>query len=217
MNGFMKPYQLERIKNLYKPGTRIALDSMEDPYVPIPSGTKGTVTVVDSIGTLHVDWDNGRKLGVVPNEDSFHIIKEKENTIKVLVVEPMKEPYTKEIQNEYEAMQKVVGGYIEYVQLDDACHLYCNEEGKIDGLVGNRKMDFGDVICGTFFICASDSEGNDKSLDSIQIEKFSERFKELENYKGIDFSNPIVTITTYDSSEEMLNSITGLHDDDFER
>lgn len=63
--------QAERIKESYPPGTRIELISMEDPFAPIPSGARGTVKVVDDIGQLHMHWDNGRSLAVVPGEDSF--------------------------------------------------------------------------------------------------------------------------------------------------
>ncbi len=61
----------ERMKRNYPPGTRIELISMEDPYAPVPPGTRGTVIHVDDIGTLHMAWDNGRSLGVVPGEDNF--------------------------------------------------------------------------------------------------------------------------------------------------
>jgi len=53
MNGFPSREQVERIKARYPAGTRIRLDSMEDHYAPIPSGTEGVVDFVDDIGTLH--------------------------------------------------------------------------------------------------------------------------------------------------------------------
>lgn len=62
------------LKKRYPAGTRIKLISMEDPYAPIPSGTNGTVRIVDSIGTIHVDWDNGRRLGLIPWENSFEVL-----------------------------------------------------------------------------------------------------------------------------------------------
>ena len=49
----------------------------EDPH-PIEPGTRGTVRHVDDIGTVHVDFDNGRRLGLVPGEDSFHKLKERD-------------------------------------------------------------------------------------------------------------------------------------------
>lgn len=63
--------QAEHYKKQYPPGTRIELIEMEDPFAPVPSGTRGTVKSVDDIGQLHMHWDNGRSLAVVPREDSF--------------------------------------------------------------------------------------------------------------------------------------------------
>ena len=66
------------IKERYPEGTRIVLDYMgEDPH-PIEPGTRGTVRHVDDIGTVHVDFDNGRRLGLVAGEDSFHKLKERD-------------------------------------------------------------------------------------------------------------------------------------------
>lgn len=71
---------VQRMKDTYKPGTRIQLDFMGEDPRPIPSGIKGTVRVVDDIGTVHCNFDNGRSLGLVPGEDVFHIITEEKET-----------------------------------------------------------------------------------------------------------------------------------------
>lgn len=71
----MRENEVERIKRTYPKGTRIRMISMQDPYAPIPSGTEGTVQMVDDMGTIHMKWDNNRTLGVIPNEDSFEIIR----------------------------------------------------------------------------------------------------------------------------------------------
>lgn len=68
----------ESTKKLYPLGTRIELISMKDPYAPVPSGTRGTVKFVDSLGTIFPEWDNGRTLGVVPGEDSFRKLTQEE-------------------------------------------------------------------------------------------------------------------------------------------
>lgn len=65
-----------RMKETYLPGTRIELDMMGDDPRPIAPGTRGTVRVVDDIGTVHCDFDNGRHLGLVPGEDSFHRVED---------------------------------------------------------------------------------------------------------------------------------------------
>ena len=65
---------VQRMKNTYLPGTRIELDFMGDDPRPIAPGTRGVVRVVDDMGTVHCDFDNGRHLGLVPGEDVFHAI-----------------------------------------------------------------------------------------------------------------------------------------------
>ena len=54
-------------------GKRIRLtEAMNDPQ-PIRAGEEGTIKFTDGIGQIHVDWDNGRSLAVVPNEDKYVI------------------------------------------------------------------------------------------------------------------------------------------------
>ena len=67
-----------RIKEQYPVGTRIRLNSMSDPFAPVPPGTEGEVRLIDGMGTLHMEWDNGRTLGVVPGEDSFTVLSRPE-------------------------------------------------------------------------------------------------------------------------------------------
>lgn len=53
-------------------GKRVKLIKMEDPYA-IESGSLGTITSV-GYGVLSVDWDNGRKLGIVDEVDEYEIL-----------------------------------------------------------------------------------------------------------------------------------------------
>ena len=79
MNEYDRLYrQAQRYKETYPPGTRIMLLGMGNDPNPVESGTRGTVRVVDDIGTLHCDFDNGRSLGVVPGEDSFRKLTDEE-------------------------------------------------------------------------------------------------------------------------------------------
>ena len=71
------------IKEQYPPGTHIRLNSTVDPYAPVAPGTEGEVDFVDDIGTIHMKWDNGRALGIVPGEDSFTVLSPKLTTLKL--------------------------------------------------------------------------------------------------------------------------------------
>lgn len=44
---------------------------MEDPYHPVPAGTEGNVEFVDDAGQIHMKWDNGRTLALIPGIDEF--------------------------------------------------------------------------------------------------------------------------------------------------
>ena len=45
---------------------------------PVESGTRGTVAVVDDIGTVHCNFDNGRRLGLIEGEDDFRTLTAQE-------------------------------------------------------------------------------------------------------------------------------------------
>ena len=102
--------------------------------------------------------------------------------ITVLVVEPQKRPYIKEIDDSIESLQNEVSGWIEIVYpFEDEVGLICNEEGKINELPLNRALvdnegEVIDIISGTFLI-AGLTEDNIGSLSPELIQKFSERFK----------------------------------------
>ncbi len=70
--------QAEFYKEAYPPGTRIMLLHMGDDPQPVEDNMRGTVRVVDDIGTLHCIFDNGRSLGIVPGEDSFRKLTDSE-------------------------------------------------------------------------------------------------------------------------------------------
>lgn len=68
----------EYLKKAYPSGTRIVLNSMGNDPRPVESGTRGTVAVVDDIGAVHCNFDNGRKLGLIEGEDEFRALTEQE-------------------------------------------------------------------------------------------------------------------------------------------
>lgn len=97
--------------------------------------------------------------------------------MKVLIVEPRKAPYEKDIDGELKSMQHIVGGLIQPIYItDDGVMLVCNEEGKINGMPLNRAIrdeddEIVEIIAGTFFIC-SDGGETFASLSEDQIAKY---------------------------------------------
>lgn len=103
-----------------------------------------------------------------------------EENIRVLVVEPGKDPEVRVIENSLEGIQQIVQGYIECVMLHDKAGedlvLICNEEGKIRNLPMNAAVaEIDDVIFGTFLIASTDRD-EFASLTDGQIFEMNERF-----------------------------------------
>lgn len=74
--------QAKRIKDMYPAGTRIELLTTMDDIQGVEAGMKGTVTKVDDLGTIHMRWDNGRGLGLIPGEDQFKVLSRPQEEIK---------------------------------------------------------------------------------------------------------------------------------------
>ena len=60
---------IAHLRAQYPAGTRVELISMDDPYSKLKPGDQGKVAFVDDIGTIHIHWDCGSGLGVVPGVD----------------------------------------------------------------------------------------------------------------------------------------------------
>lgn len=54
-------------------GTRIRLLGMPNDPAPVPPGTEGVVTGGNG-AQMHVRWDNGRSLMLLPGEDSYEVV-----------------------------------------------------------------------------------------------------------------------------------------------
>ena len=107
--------------------------------------------------------------------------------ITVLVVEPLMEPYVKEIDSGLKSLQKEVGGYIQAVYpIEEPVAIICNEEGKLNGEPLNRALrdedgHVYDIVAGRFLI-AGLSEDNFCSLSEAHIEQFTQKFKAPEMF-----------------------------------
>ena len=68
----------EPTRKAYPPGTRILLNHMDDPRDPVRAGMRGTVRFVDDQSQIHIQWDNGRGLALIPGVDSFRKLTQEE-------------------------------------------------------------------------------------------------------------------------------------------
>lgn len=107
------------------------------------------------------------------------------NKIRILVVEPNKEPYVIKVENELRKLQNIVRGLIEIVNLEHNVDLVCNEEGKLLGLKFNRIIK-DDIIVGTFFIVGQKG-GDFISLSRKQIHKYKKIYSLSKHRKIIEF------------------------------
>ena len=68
--------QVQRTKERYPAGTRIELIQMDDPWSSLRMGDRGTVYCVDDAGQIHMNWDRGSSLALIPGVDSFMVVTE---------------------------------------------------------------------------------------------------------------------------------------------
>ena len=106
----------------------------------------------------------------------------KTKVIRVLIVEPCKDPYPAEIPNTLESLQHHVGGLIQALYpFEDAVAIICNDEGKLLGLPWNCPLfdedgNVYDVIAGTFLVVGL-TEDDFGSLTEEQILKYTKMFR----------------------------------------
>ena len=111
----------------------------------------------------------------------------KQKEIKVLMVEPGKNPKVTTLQNDLDSLQKAVSigadyqGLIEIVPLGNGDCILCNEEGKLIGLDGNRRIGR-DIIVGVFYVMSEDREGNLISLSEKKIRYYQKLFWEPQTF-----------------------------------
>jgi len=97
--------------------------------------------------------------------------------ILVLMFPVGEKPQKRYIEDNLQAMQDSVGGFIEYVFLEEGIGLVCNEEGKLQNLPPNRHIEeIDDVIRGPFLISRHDAAGEATDLTDADIAKYSRRF-----------------------------------------
>ena len=66
---------LAELEKRFPAGAMVELVKMEDGDSP-PIGTKGKVLQVDALGTVHVLWETGSTLGIIPSVDEIRLVSE---------------------------------------------------------------------------------------------------------------------------------------------
>ncbi len=64
-SGFPDKSTVDRIRARYPTGCRVELISMDDSHTKLLPGEKGTVSIIDSTGTVFVNWDCGSVLTLI--------------------------------------------------------------------------------------------------------------------------------------------------------
>ena len=143
-----------------------------------PEGNLSGTFFCDSVGFQKIEFDTSQTTVA--------------DGIRVLVVEPQKEPYIATILDDYRDFQKAVGGNFEctFPFDDDGTVIYSNEEAKLIGMEGNRTI-CGELYAGPFVIARDNGDGTTGSLTDEQISKYSEMFKEVEHYTAEDVEGSI--------------------------
>ena len=209
------------------------------PAVPTPDDLETGETVRTPRGTFHVtdmsreqmeaagygfhhESDDGKYLIMANGSRAFaipsgaapeHTPPEK---LTVLVVEPMKEPYAKEIAPGLHALQAEVGGDIAAsYPFDDPMGLVLNDEGKLIGLDLNRSLrdehgEIYDIVVGTFLVVGLGPESF-ASLPPDMIQKYTEQFKRPELFASIN--GQIVSVPV--ESENPLRTAEMTLEDDY--
>lgn len=97
--------------------------------------------------------------------------------MNVVYITPHNTPIETKIGTNLIDSQKAVGGLIELLYNNDGTIIVCNDEAKLIGMEGNRKLDSGSIIAGPFFICGDDGE-EFRSLTDEEVNKYMNKFAE---------------------------------------
>ena len=99
-------------------------------------------------------------------------------TYRVVYVEPGKPAVQKEIGTRLEDLQAAVGGLIECIYSHhDGTIIVANDEAKLIGMEGNRRLDNGSIIAGPFFVIGDGGE-NFRSVTDAEVSRYVQQYAE---------------------------------------
>ena len=116
--------------------------------------------------------------------------------ITVLMVEPGKHPKVTKLKDDLDSLQKAVSigadyqGLIEFVSLGNGDCIMCNEEGKLIGLDGNRRLG-NDILVGVFYVMSENEDGELVSLNERKIKHYTKVFWEPEIFDRTDIETSL--------------------------
>lgn len=69
-----KSTELALLRKHYKEGMRVELQYINDESTELSAGDQGTISFIDDIGQIHVNWDKGSTIALLYDEDHFVVI-----------------------------------------------------------------------------------------------------------------------------------------------
>ena len=99
---------------------------------------------------------------------------------RVVYVEPGKPAREMMLGTDIKDLQQAVGGLIELIYAhDDRTVIVGNDEAKLIGMEGNRRLDTGSIIAGPFFVIGDDGE-NFRSLTDAEVDCYLQKYAQPE-------------------------------------
>ena len=166
-------------------------------------------------GNYLIMGNGSRAFAIRNGEAPEHAAPEK---MMVLVVEPMKEPYVKEIDPGLHSLQAEVGGDIGAAYpFRDPVALVCNDEGKLIGLDLNRGLrdengELYDIMAGTFLVVGLGEE-DFASLSPELAQKYMEHFRQPEQF--ISLGGQIIALPVEPEKDNPLRTAEMTLEDDY--
>ena len=166
-------------------------------------------------GKYLIMGNGSRSFAIQNGEAQEHAAPEK---MTVLVVEPRKEPYVKEIDPGLHSLQAEVGGDIGAAYpFRDPVALVCNDEGKLIGLDLNRGLrdengELYDIMAGTFLVVGLGEE-DFASLSPELAQKYMEHFRQPEQF--ISLGGQIIALPVEPEKDNPLRTAEMTLEDDY--
>lgn len=95
---------------------------------------------------------------------------------RVVYVEPGKPAREMMLGSDIKDLQKAVGGLIELIYAhDDRTVIVGNDEAKLIGMEGNRRLETGSIIAGPFFVIGDAGE-DFRSLTDAEVNRYLQHY-----------------------------------------